>query len=906
MSIPSGTVTFLFTDIEGSTKLAREHRTEWERARGRHDASLRSAIEAWHGHVFQVVGDAFCASFHTAEDALQAALESQRTLQSEPWGEVPIKVRMGLNTGSAQAGTGPDGALAYTGYSTLARTQRVMSTAYGEQVLLSNTSAELMLGELPQGVTLRDMKEHRLKGLLNPEHLWQAVTSGVRQDFPALQSLNSIPNNLPLQLTSFIGREKEIAEILRLVEANRLVTLTGSGGVGKTRHALQVGAEILDAFPDGVWFVDLAAITNPELVVHAIAAALGVREDPNQPMLDVLKDHLASRRTLILLDNCEHLLEPCARCADTILRACPHVKIVASSREALGVTGEVSFQVTSMALPDPQHLPAVEILTQYDSVRLFIERAVSAKPDFVLTSANGPAVAQICARLDGIPLAIELAAARVKGISAEQISTRLDDRFRLLTGGSRTALPRHQTLRAMIEWSHDLLTEPERVVFRRSAAFVGDWSLDAAEAVCQGDPIAPADVLDLLLRLVDRSLVAANERGGQERYRMLESIADFARQKLAESGEEDAVRERHLEFFVAFAEAAGPHVEGAEAFIWLNGHRSEYDNLESALARAGALPADSSLGLARATAHLAAADALLGMRTRAIALYQRALERLRDASAADPVLELELHCKVVQTLCDLNMTTDLERFKALRDGARPSVQALERAVQAGESSPPSAQLARAFTTLAAYSGYVAETRRPELMEQYALRAVGIAEALDAPTELALALDMQFKAYWLRGRFREAVEVARRRVEHIRDPRIHDAFARGWAMIDHAYSLIAVGRYAEAVPVLTEAASYATQIQSVEIEKQSFAEMTHALFRLDRWDGVLDLDDKLRDMQRRYPMEQVGPACYDIAVFAAIHALRGDMGRSVSQRDEAQTIMLGLSGSTENWVKAQHY
>ena len=282
-NLPSGTVTFLFTDIEGSTKIAQEHRALWEAMRARHHAILQTAMERHAGYVFQIVGDGFCVAFHTAGDALEAALEAQRGLQTEEWGETPIKVRMGINTGAAQASSDAEGTGGYTGYSTLAHAQRVMSTAHGGQILLSNTSADLLLGELSEGVTLRDMKQHRLKGLLNPEHLWQPVAPNLVQDFPALQTLNSIPNNLPIQLTSFIGREKEISEISHLLEHNRLVTLTGSGGVGKTRHALQVGAEMLDAFPDGVWLVELSSVSDPGLVPHATATALGLREIPGRP-----------------------------------------------------------------------------------------------------------------------------------------------------------------------------------------------------------------------------------------------------------------------------------------------------------------------------------------------------------------------------------------------------------------------------------------------------------------------------------------------------------------------------------------------------------------------------------------------------------------------------------------------
>ena len=689
--LPSGTVTFLFTDIQGSTKLAQEQRDTWEVLRTRHHAILRAAIEANHGHVFQIIGDAFCVSFHTVREALQASIAAQLGLLAENWGKTPIQVRMGINTGAAQAGSNADGSGGYTGYSTMARTQRVMSTAHGGQILLSNASAELLLGEFPAGVSLRDMKEHRLKGLLNPEHLRQVVAAGLPQDFPALQTLNSIPNNLPIQLTSFIGREQEIAEIKRLVEHNRLVTLTGSGGVGKTRHSLQVAAEVLDAFPDGTWLVELATVSSPELVPLALASVLGVHEDQARPLMTALQDHLQPKTILLLLDNCEHLLEACAQLANALLHACPHLKILVSSREALGMAGEVSFRVSSLSLPDAQHLPSLERLTQYDSVRLFIERAVAVKSDFIVSNHNAPAVAQICSRLDGIPLAIELAAARLRGLTAGQISERLDDRFRLLTGGSRTALPRQQTLRAMIEWSYDLLSEAERVLLRRMAVFVGDWTLEAAEAVCaepessasatlplaqaqagqdgaaqsqapvppapMGQAITTPDVMDLLLRLVDKSLIVPEERGGQARYHMLESIREFAHDKLQESGEEAWLRLRHLEYFLKFMEQAEARLQGAENLIWLHQLGAEYENLQAALEWAKeAGSTQPALRLSRAMEQLADVRSLQGVGTQAIPLYQQALALWQGVADADQMIGARLHGKIVRLVAQLKIS----------------------------------------------------------------------------------------------------------------------------------------------------------------------------------------------------------------------------------------------------------
>jgi len=519
--LPTGTVAFLFTDIEGSTKLAQAHPAEWEAARARHHAILREAIETHRGHVFQVVGDAFCAAFATTPDALAAAFDAQRVLQGAEWRDTPIKVRMGLHTGSAEAHDGD-----YVGYLTLAHVQSVMAAAYGGQTLVSNATAALIFGQLPQDVTLRDLGEHRLKGLLNPEHLWQVVAPDLVQDFPHLQSLAAIHHNLPIQVTSFVGRERELSELQRLLPTTRLLTLTGSGGTGKTRLSLQVAAEVLDSFNDGVWFIELAPLSDPALLPLTVASVLGVREEQGRPLLATVLEWLRPKELLLILDNCEHLINACAKFADVVIHASPATRIMASSREALGIAGEQAYPVPTLSLPDA--LPAgsgsspsvdsaegiarsaavpatesrgpamtAEHLRQYESVRLFVERATAVQPHFTLTDGNAAAIAQICRRLDGIPLAIELAAARVKAMRVEQIAERLDDRFRLLTGGSRTALPRQQTLRSLVDWSHSLLSEPERVLLRRLSVFAGGWTPGAAEVVCADDVgtmgLAPAD-----------------------------------------------------------------------------------------------------------------------------------------------------------------------------------------------------------------------------------------------------------------------------------------------------------------------------------------------------------------------------------------------------------------------------
>ena len=578
---PTGTVTFLFTDIEGSTRLAQTYPQAMPGMLARHNEILQKAIEAHHGSIFQRVGDSFSAAFHSAIDAVQAALEAQRCLFSENWPAEQVRVRMGIHTGTVQL----TGANQYSGYTTLALTQRIMSAGHGGQVLLSGATRELVRDFLPPDTELIDLGEKRLKDLLRPEHIYQLNGPTLPSDFPPLRTLDSSPNNLPVQLTTFIGREKEILDVEQELSRHRLVTLTGSGGTGKTRLSLQVAADLLGQFDHGIWFVELAPLVDPELIPHTIVAAMGIREQAGKPALELLKEYLHDKKILILLDNCEHLIEASARLAGDVLNAAPQLKILASSREALGVPGELSYPVPSLSLPNMKQLPVIEQLSQYESVRLFIDRASLVSPHFEVDRENAPAIAQICYRLDGIPLAIELAAARVKVMTVEQISKRLDDRFRLLTGGARTALPRQQTLRALIDWSYDLLSENERLLLRRLSAFAGSWTLEAAEQICAGDGIETYDVLDLLSQLVHKSLVVANEttQVGEMRYRMLETIRQYAREKLLESGEGETVRDNHFGYYLKMAAQAKAEFAGPGELIWLVWLSYEWDNIRAAV-----------------------------------------------------------------------------------------------------------------------------------------------------------------------------------------------------------------------------------------------------------------------------------------------------------------------------------
>lgn len=561
---PTGTVTFLFTDIESSTRLWQDKPQAMAVAHARHDAILREAIETNHGYILQIVGDAFCASFHNALDGVRAALAAQRRLLSESWGETgALRVRMGLHTGTAQISD--DGhETKYDGYTTLASTQRVMSVAYGGQVLVTQTARDLLQNDLPEMVILRDIGEHRLKDLRAPLRLYQLVAPDLPKEFPAIKSLDAFPNNLPVQLTSFIGRETEIAEIRALLDIARLVTLTGSGGTGKTRLAQQVAAEVFQTFPQGIWLIELASLTDASQIMPAMAQVLRLQEQAFVPLVALVTDYLRDKHVLLLLDNCEHLIQACARLSDDLLHQCAGLVILASSREALGIAGE-------MVYPTPS-------LEASEATRLFVERARAVNPHFNLTEANASAVATICSRLDGIPLAIELAAARIKMLSTEQIAARLNDRFRLLVGGSRTAIPRQQTLRALIDWSYDLLSDQEKRLLQFASVFIGGWTLDALETV-SNDP----NTLVHLDQLVSKSLVVTQERQTEMRYFMLETIRQYAREKLFDAQEASTARDRHFFYFTNLSEGMWDMFRSANALPMIDRAADEIENLRAAL-----------------------------------------------------------------------------------------------------------------------------------------------------------------------------------------------------------------------------------------------------------------------------------------------------------------------------------
>ncbi len=577
-TLPSGTVTFLFTDLEGSTRLIQHSGDVYEQAFADHRRILRDTVESADGHVYQDQGESFLFVFERAKDAVQAAVAVQRALARHHWPEgITPRVRMGLHSGEPAA-SGHE----YVGLD-VHRAVRICTAGHGGQILVSQTTRDLVEADLPDAVALRDLGNHRLKDLRRPEHLFQVVAVDLQTAFPPLATLDVLPNNLPVQLTSLVGREREIGEVNHLLPTTPLLTLTGSGGCGKTRLALQVAADALEAYAEGIWFVDLAPISDPALVPQTVATVLGVQEQPGRSILAALIDYLQTKQLLILLDNCEHVLPACARLSDSLLRACPRLRILATSREGLRIAGELTYRVPSLSVPDLRTSAPLNGLGQYGAIRLFVERATFASPAFKLTPEKAMAVAQICTRLDGIPLAIELAAVRVKAMGVEQIASRLDDRFHLLTGGSRTALPRQRTLRGAIDWSHDLLPGHEQALLRRLTVFAGGFSLEAAEVICAGDGVAQDDVIELLTHLIEKSLVSTDEQDTEEWYRLLETIRQYGVAKLRDAQEETIFRRRHRDWYVGLAERAEIGMRGAMQERWLDRVEREHDNFRAAL-----------------------------------------------------------------------------------------------------------------------------------------------------------------------------------------------------------------------------------------------------------------------------------------------------------------------------------
>ena len=689
--LPTGTVTFLFTDLEGSTRLWEQYPEAMKDALARHDEILRDAIASNRGHVVKGRGDGVHAAFATADSAVRAALAAQRALTDETWESTgALRVRMGVHTGPAEQRDGD-----YYG-TAVNRAARLMGVAHGGQVVVSLASQELLRDGMPDGCGLVDLGAHRLRDLSRAEHVFQLAAPGLGSQFPALQSLESFPSNLPVHVSSFVGRDDELVAVAKALEESRIVTITGVGGVGKSRLATQVAAEALPGYPDGAWLCEFAAATDEDTLMQIAAASVGAAPRPGVSMLDSIVEFLRARSVLLVLDNCEHLLVAAGRLTERVLHECHDVRVLATSREGLAVEGERVWPLRSLAVPDAD--AATTVVTN-PSARLFSERAEAARPDFAVDASNAKSVAEICRRLDGIPLALELAAARVGAMSPAEVAGHLDERFRLLTGGRRTAVERHQTLRATVDWSYSLLEARERVVFDRLGVFAGSFDAAAAIAVVTDDEIESWDAIDALGSLVAKSLVLAEEADdGTTRYQLLETLRQYTRERLEERGEADAFRRRHATYFADFAEVVAPALQSRDELLWRARLRRDLDNFRAALTWSLDSADDEDGELAVRTVSALASQATLDRTAGISAWAQRCLAR---ASRSTP----ERQARVVSAAAwDATVRGSYERARELMDAAiGDGLLALEgEAGFAGRG---------ALTVAALYSGEFDEARR---------------------------------------------------------------------------------------------------------------------------------------------------------------------------------------------------
>lgn len=670
--LPSGTVTFLFTDIENSTPLWEKSPEAMKSQLAKHDSILRKAVESNSGQIIKTTGDGIHAVFSTAIDSVNAALDAQKIFQSTEFienSEVMIKVRMGIHTGEAEQRSGD-----YYGGS-LNRAARIMAIGHGGQILLSETTLQIAQEHLPPDTAMLFLGEHNLKGLKQTEKIYQISSPELQQNFPTLKSLTNKTNNLPTHLTSFIGRERELAEANKRLQNARLLTLIGPGGTGKTRLSLQIAFDHSASFKDGVWLVELAPVSDPNMIYNTIASVFDLREVQGVPFTTILMDYLRAKNILLILDNCEHIVEASAQVVDQIVQNCSNIKILASSREALGIDGETVYRVPS--------------LKKDEATRLFVDRATKAEPRFQLTEENASIVTQICSRLDGIPLAIELAAARVKMFTPKQIAERLDDRFKLLTGGSRTALPRQQTLRALIDWSYQSLNEIEQRALRHLAVFSGGWSFEAAESVIGGD-----EAMDGLLGLVNKSLVNVEEQEGVSRYRFLETIRQYAMEKLLESGEAVDIRDRFLDHVLKMVETSSLGLFSSEIEEYLDMFEADHDNIRSALKWAVENQPDKALKLIH---HVGSYWSVRDHNTEAIQWCTAALNKTENMDG----LDME-RARAYIVLGWSSVTTGNHRLGRV---------AAEQAMVLGQKTNDASTVARAYGTLALACVFLGEYSR---------------------------------------------------------------------------------------------------------------------------------------------------------------------------------------------------
>lgn len=544
LSVPTGKVTFLFSDIEGSTKRWESHPSAMQAAVARHERILSDAFARHHGYVFKTIGDAFCVAFQVAKNAAQAAIDAQHALASEDFSAVDgLRVRMALHSGHAEERGGD-----YFGPS-VNRVARLMAVGHGGQVLMSQVTYDLLRGEPASGMSLTDLGHHRLKDLPRAEHVWQLGADPSPSNFPPLNSMRASTNNLPVQTTSFRGRERDFERVIALLDRHAVITLVGSGGIGKTSLALHAGKALIDRFADGVWFADLSTIANPELVSSVIAGVLGINQVQGRRVDELIPERLTAKHLLLIVDNCEHLLGAVADLVDAIARTAPGVRILCTSRQALGIGAETVDRLVPLAVPDAGAVLPADHAMSFGSVAVFVDRAKSADTGFAMSDDDAPVVAEICRHLDGVPLAIELAAARVRVLPLPRLAQKLDERFKLLTGGSRTAMPRQRTLSALIDWSYELLTPQEQELFAMLGTFAGSFSAEAVAKVCFDADVDEIELLDLLASLADKSLIVADTGHERERFRLLESTRAYAMERSASEGRRESLARRHAQYF---------------------------------------------------------------------------------------------------------------------------------------------------------------------------------------------------------------------------------------------------------------------------------------------------------------------------------------------------------------------
>lgn len=576
----SGNVTFLFTDIEGSTKLAQKYPEQYPFILEKHDSILTKVIEVNNGFIFKKVGDAFCASFAKDEDAVNASVEIQKKLMSEFKVEPIVKIRIGVHKGDAEFLNGD-----YIGYVTLSRVQRLMSVAHGGQILVTKEIFDSIQKKESKFI-FRDFGLRKMKDIIVPEHVYQLSAEGLPSEFPPLITVDVRQTNIPSQVTNFIGRKKEIPEIKKHFKNTRLLSLIGPGGTGKTRLALQSISELIDEFEHGVWVIELAPITDAEIIIKSLIDIFKLKEDPNTDSFVSLKNFLKDKNILLLFDNSEHLLQKCSTVVEGILSFCPRVKIITTSREPFNIHGEFIYRVPPLSLPSDIKNETFESLSEFESIRLFNDRAVSVNPNFTLTEHNIKTVAELCKHLDGIPLAIELAARRINVLSVEKILERLSDRFKLLTSGSSTALPRQKTLRALIDWSYDMLGFKEQLLFQRLSVFQGGWTLEAAEIICGDETLDELEILDLMNELLDKSLINYNEENGNARFGMLETIKEYAFEKLNDKA---TVLQKKIAYYIKLTDQDFESKTGTDHSEWLRVLKPEIDNIRTCIQQASEL-----------------------------------------------------------------------------------------------------------------------------------------------------------------------------------------------------------------------------------------------------------------------------------------------------------------------------